>query len=282
MNTTRFSTTTRRPAAVLVATCLSLVACGASEPADEAGPPASTTPGTERAESPPQSTPTTARQTTMPPTTAPPTTAPPTTAPPTTEPCGLSCPLTDEQQAAVDAFFEAYNGGDWDALLVTLATDEPEWSFGSTAVQGTELMRDDLIWANAMGQVTTVDKCFSQNESVIVCLVQIEDDIHRLFAPYGMEASRCKMAFDHVEDGLIPRSFNAFDCFGIYDGVMHAYGGWFAAEYPDLDPIEGVHYRGWNQTDETAGARAAEHLAEWGVEVVEFFEGGGRVAGLGL
>ena len=258
----------RSTVAFTITTIVTLGACGSSEPAAQGALAPSVPAATVATE--------TAR------TAAPaPTTTAPTTAPATTEPCGQSCSLTDDQQAAVDSFFEAYNGDDWNALLATLAADEPAWNFTSSVEQSTDLMRYDFIWASALDQVTTVDKCFGQYEA-IVCLVDVEDDVHRLLAPYGMEPSACKMAFE-FRDGLVDtRSFNAFDCFRLYDGVMHTYGEWFASTYPDLDPISGAHYRAWNQTDETAGARAAEYLDEWGVGVREFFENGGKVMGLEL
>ena len=103
---------------------------------------------------------------------------------------------------------------------------------------------------------------------VISRQVVIEDDLHRALAPFGFPASRCSISMELADGRLRPLRYDAlFGCFGAYDVAMHQYGGWFEEQYPDLEPIQGVHYRAWNQTDETAPARAAEHLDEW-IELV--------------
>jgi hypothetical protein len=267
----------------LAVLAFALVACTSSDEPDAVAAdtePASTSDAAAAAS--PTTVAIAAPATTSPPTTAPPvSTAPsstsPATSPPTTESCGAFCPLTEVQQAAVDRFFEAYNGDDWDALLAATADGAPQWQLNPVTVQNTELVRYDFIWAAGMNQVTTTDRCVDQY-GIVACTVTIEDDLHRALAPFGAEPSTCQMSFDVADGALQPKSFSAFDCFFWYDGAMHSYGEWFASEYPDLDPISGVHYRAWNQTDESAAARASEHLDRWVEEViVPFVEGGGNI-----
>lgn len=199
------------------------------------------------------------------------------TTPPTTESCGAFCPLTDEQQAATDAFFAAYNGDDWQAFLDVLATEDPSWTITPEISQDAELMRYDFIWSASMNETWTPERCVDQY-GVVSCSVAMEDDLHRLLAPHGMEPSVCQVSLEVVDGRALPKRYDAlFGCHRIYDGAMHFYGAWFDGAYPEEEPIQGAHYRGWNQTDETAGERAATHLDEWAVEVDAAFADGGDI-----
>lgn len=206
-----------------------------------------------------------------------PSTAAVATSPPTTESCGAFCPLTDEQQSATDSFFAAYNGGDWAAFLGVLATDQPTWVMTVDQTQSTELMRNDFIWSASMNETWVPERCVDQY-GIVSCSVIMEDDLHRLLAPHGMEPSICQVSFDVVGGNALPKRYDALTgCHGIYDGAMHYYGAWYEQENPGESPIQGPHYRAWNQTDETAGDRASEHLAEWGQVVDAAFADGGDI-----
>ena len=262
-----------RPATLLAVTILAAAACGGSDgesaPLGEEAVAATTAPPTTAA-------PTTAAPTTVEATT----TIAPTTAPPTTEPCGSQCPPSDADQVLLDEFFAAYDGGDWDAFLATLGTDDPTWRFSPTQTQPADLMRYDMIWAHAIGQTTEPESCVDQY-GTIRCTVIIEDDFHRALIPYGGTSSTCTMSMTIEDGGVVPGDFSGFDCFRGYDLMMHLYGEWFAEQYPDQPRIDGFHYRAWNQTDETAGARAAEHLDEFIEAVVApHIEGGGELIDL--
>lgn len=257
----------RRVAATVAAVwCVSACASGEALPAAADVAPTPTVAATTVA-------PTTVAPTTAAPTTMAPTTLAPTTVPPTTESCGAFCPLTDEQQAATDAFFEAYNGDDWTTFAELLATDEPTWVMTPTITQTSEQIRYDFIWSDAMNEVWTPERCVNQY-GLVSCLVSMEDDLHRLLAPYEMEPSRCQLSFEVTDGKVLPKRYDALSgCHLYYDGAMHFFGAWFSDAYPDQPPIHGVHYRGWNQTDETAGRRAADHLDEWAPLMQEAMEG---------
>lgn len=190
--------------------------------------------------------------------------APPTTdsEPVTTEACSTKCPLDDETAASVEAIVDAYNGGNWDDFTRVLQDPEPEWDT-TAGPQNPDLVRFDFLWSTAMNEVWTLGECFEANGS-IVCDVIMEDDLHRGLSSLGLPVSECRL-FLRSDDagGLEIIKYELFPCHAEYDVAMHAYGDWFERTYPDLDPIAGFHYRGWNQTDETAGPRAAAHLEEY-------------------
>lgn len=279
--------TTHRPtwrtSVALLTVPLALAACGGDDDADASSPPAATAAATSPETSVTATTsPTTAPATTVPDATAPPTTVPPTTVPPTTESCGSQCPLSDDQQTAVDGFFDAYNGDDWDTFRSVLVDEEVAWNFSPVIVQTEELMRYDFLWSAGLNETWVPERCVDQY-GIISCVVIMEDDIHRSLAPFGFPASRCGITIE-VDDGAVrPLRYDAIltGCHQAYDVAMHMFGAWFDEHYPELDPIHGVHYRAWNQTDETAPGRASEHLDEWLVAVQEFVDDGGDIMTVG-
>ena len=143
-----------RLAALAVAASL-LAACGSSEkePGQASGEqqvaPAATDPPVTTA----APTTTTAPTTTI----APTTTAAPTTT--TTEPpCEVKCPIEDTDYALIGASVAAYNSGDWDTWLGTIADDEPVFAT-PIGDQTTGLVEFDFIWSAAMNEVWTLGEC---------------------------------------------------------------------------------------------------------------------------
>lgn len=199
-------------------------------------------------------------------------------APVTTEGCGSQCPVTEEQQRAVDAFFDAYNGDDWDAVLATISEPDPSWRLGPTLSQDVEDMHADFVWSAAMGETWSPTRCVNQYE-LVVCQVEMEDALIRAFAPLGLPPSTCSLSFSVDGDGVVPERYDLLSgCHNLYDGVMHAFGSWFEANYPDEAPIQGFHYRGWNSNDETAGARAAARVDEFHAAAVALLGEDGNIA----
>lgn len=198
--------------------------------------------------------------------------------PATTEGCGSQCPLTDEQRRAVDAFFEAYNGDDWDAVLATISDPDPSWRMSPMLVQDVEDMRTDFLWSAAMDETWVPTECVDQY-GIVLCQVEMEDALVRAFASLGLGPSVCSLSFKVDGDGVRPERYDLLSgCHSLYDGVMHAYGGWFEANYPDEAPIQGFHYRGWNPSDETAGTRAVAHVEEFHAAAVELLGADGDIA----
>jgi hypothetical protein len=200
------------------------------------------------------------------------------TAPVTTEACGSQCPVTDEQQRAVDAFFEAYNGDDWEAVLATISEPDPSWRLSPMLTQDVEQMHADFVFSAAMSETWSPIKCVNQYE-LVVCRVEMEDALIRAFAPLGLPPSVCSLSFAVDGDGVVPERYDLLSgCHNLYDGVMHAFGSWFEANYPDEAPIQGFHYRGWNSNDETAGARAAARVDEFHAAAVALLGEDGNIA----
>ena len=56
------------------------------------------------------------------------------------------------------------------------------------------------------------------------------------------------------------RRYDVSSCFGQYDVYFHLFGNWYEDNHPGEEPIQGVHYRAWNQFNETAPQRAIEAL----------------------
>jgi hypothetical protein len=281
--------TTRHVAATAIAAVLLVAACGGDDDTAPEASPSSTapdvtdTPVAPTTEAPTTEAPaTTAPATTAPATTVPATTEPAATTPPTTEPCELRCPLSNEQQDVVDAFFAAYNGDDWDVFRALFVEDEEfTWELAPNIIQTEAQARYDFIWSAGLEEVWTPDECVEETVGVLHCGVTIEDELHRALAPFGFEPSRCNIRMELAGELLRPLRYDAIvsGCHLDYDGAMHRYGGWFDEQYSDQDPIQGLHYRAWNQTDESAPARALEHLDEWiESDVQRFVDGGGDVA----
>lgn len=246
----------RRLATLAVAATL-LAACGSSE--NEPGQASGEQPVAPAATDPPV---TTAAPTTTAPTTtiAPTTTAAPTTT--TTEPpCEVKCPIEDTDYALIGASVAAYNSGDWDTWLGTIADEAP---FFATPIgdQTTALVEFDFIWSAAMNEVWTLGECLDIRGD-IHCEVTIEDDLHRGLADVGLEPAECKIIVA-IDDGLVDwKKYDLYPCHSGYDVAMHTFGGWFSVSYPGEVAIDGHHYRGWNQPDITAGQRAQDHLQIW-------------------
>jgi hypothetical protein len=247
---------------LLGAASVAVAACGSnSDPAD----------ARPQGQDPPAAATSTATST-VPPSTV------PTTAAVTTEGCGSRCPLTDEQQRAVDAFFEAYNGDDWDAVLATISEPDPSWRLSPSLTQDVEDMHNDFVWSAAMGETWSPTECVNQYE-LVVCRVEMEDALIRAFATLGLPPSVCSLSFSVDGDGVRPERYDLLSgCHNLYDGVMHAFGGWFEENYPDEAPIQGFHYRGWNSDDMTAGARAAASVDEFHSAAVALLGENGDIA----
>ena len=181
--------------------------------------------------------------------------------------CGDNCP-TPEALTAMETLISAYNAGDWEAFTAAMGTDEPTWETG-LGEASTEHIRADFEWAQALNQEMTVDGCV-QNAGLLTCQVIIEDDIHRAVVDFGLEPSRCKMIFEVQDDlTLAPARYELTTCFAGYDQAFHAFGDWFEATYPDEEPIQGFHYRAWNQFGEGAPERAAAVIDEWVAQIPE-------------
>ena len=201
-----------------------------------------------------------------------------TSAPATTEGCGSQCPLTDQQEQAVDAFFEAYNGDDWDAVLATISEPEPSWQMTPSLVSNVDDMRADFVFSTAMDETWSPTGCVDQY-GLAVCKVEMEDALVRSLASIGLSPSVCSLSFTVDDDGVWPERYDLLSgCHNLYDGVMHAYGDWFAANYPDEAPIQGFHYRGWNTSDETAGTSAATHVEEFRAAAIGLLGDDGDIA----
>jgi hypothetical protein len=268
-------TTFRSPiAGCAVAATLLLASCGSGDAAPSAAGDASAaavdTENTSTGDSSNGTSSTVAVTTTeVPPTTAPPaegsddsvlptaTTEPP----PTSDPCEVKCPIGDDERAAVQRTIDAYNSGDWEAFLATVVEAEPDWET-PIGPQSADLVRFDFGWSAALNGVWTLGECFTTHSDV-ACDVSIADDVHRGLGPIGLPPSECRIYVQFV-DGLVDiRRYDLAPCHSKYDSAFHGFGRWFEENYPDLDPVQGLHYRAWNQTDLTAPARAAEHLGEY-------------------
>jgi hypothetical protein len=177
----------------------------------------------------------------------------------TTEPpCEIKCPIADTDYALIGASVAAYNSGDWNRWLDTIADEEPVFAT-PVGEQTTVLVEADFIWSAAMNEVWTLGECHDVRGD-IHCDVTIEDDLHRGFADLGLEPSECKIIVA-VNNGLVDwKKYDLYPCHAGYDVAMHWYNGWFLANYPGEDSIDGPNYRGWNQSDTTAAQRAQEHL----------------------
>jgi hypothetical protein len=139
--------------------------------------------------------------------------------------------------------------------------DEPVFAT-PVGEQSTVLVELDFIWSAAMNNVWTLGECLDIRDD-IHCDVTIEDDLHRGLADLGLEPGECKLIVA-VEDGLVDwKRYDLYPCHTDYDVAMHTFGGWFIVNYPGEEPIDGAHYRGWNQPDTTAGQRANDHLQIW-------------------
>lgn len=173
-----------------------------------------------------------------------------------------------ELVAAAEALVAAYNAGDWEAFTAVLGTGEPTWETG-IGQASTNHIRADFEWAFALNQVMTLDGCV-EDFGFLTCNLVMEDDIHRAVVAYGIEPSRCRMVFE-VQEGpiLAPARYDLTTCFAGYDQAFHAFGDWFEETYPAEEPIQGFHYRAWNQFGEGAPERAAAALAEWVAQIPE-------------
>lgn len=180
----------------------------------------------------------------------------------TAEACVSNCPVDAETMTQIDAIFDAYNSHDWQLFTDTLQDPEPSWTtpLGDASA---ELVKQDFIWSTALNDRWTVTDCVDADVRII-CTVLIEDDLHRALAPLGLEPAECRFFLGPKDDGVMDiRQYEITPCFNGYDIAMHAFGIWYETSYPDEDPIQGFHYRAWNQPDETAGDRAASVLAEY-------------------
>ena len=265
-----FRATTRRPrrvSALLATGLIVLAACGdgdeapVAQPSPEATTASTTTPPTTEAPLAATTTAAVPETTEAAPEPEPTTSA--TAAPvPTTEPeCTVDCPITESERSAIEGMIDAYNAGDWQAWLATLTDEMPTWDT-PVGKQPTELVEFDFNWSASLNEVWTLGDCV-QRRFDIFCEVTIEDDFHRGIAALDVGASECSIAI-RVEDGLVDLlGYNLYPCHEDYDHAWHGFGGWFETTHPDDDPIQGVHYRGWNQTDPEAPARAVAALPEF-------------------
>lgn len=254
----------RRVSALLAVGLTVLTACGDSDTAPAAGPsPQATAASTMAPTTPPATAATTTEA--VPDTTEAVTATEPTTAAPTTEAeCTSNCPITESERSAIEAMIDTYNVGDWQAWLATLTDEMPTWAT-PVGNQSTELVQFDFNWSASLNEVWTLGDCV-QRPFDIYCAVTIEDDFHRGIAVLDIGPSECSIAV-RVEDGLVDLlGYDLYPCHEDYDNAWHGFGGWFETTHPGDDPIHGVHYRGWNQTDPEAPARAAAALPgflEW-------------------
>lgn len=194
--------------------------------------------------------------------------APTTTAstrPPTTEApdCDAECPLSADELAAVQEMLDAYNAADWEAFTASQRSDSPEWN-SPVGFINNDYVRWDFIWSEAMSEIWTLGDCYGTDDGQ-TCRILIEDDLHRALE---LDPSDCRFWFDIAPDasGALTAKITEYvlePCHRGYDSAMHAYGAWFERTYPGEEPIQGLHYRAWNQPDETAGERAAAHLDEY-------------------
>lgn len=169
--------------------------------------------------------------------------------------------VSPEDMAAIVTLVDAYNTGDWDVFTAAMGTTEPSWETGFGRAQDFHI-RADLQWAAALNQVWILGDCLGF-EGTVVCDLTVEDDFHRaLGEDWGVPPSECGMTVDVAAEPPVITRYR-IDCHFSYDLMFHAYGSWFRSAYPDQEPIEGFHYRGWNQFGEGAPDRAAAHLDEW-------------------
>ena len=160
----------RRVFAAMLVAPLALAACGGGDDGDNAASAPPTSAGASpTAASSSSTSPTTDAivATTTSPTTTPPATTTPATTPATTEPCGSQCPLADDQQAAVDEFFAAYNGDDWEAFRNILVEEEVSWEFTLVIAQNEELMRYDFVWSAGLDEMWTPERCSTSTASSV-------------------------------------------------------------------------------------------------------------------
>ncbi len=182
-----------------------------------------------------------------------------TTAPSTTEACD-TC-LSEEAEAAIGAFVAAWDEGDWETFSAIQGGGELEWE--ADIGTATEAHIDaDFRWGVALNQDVSIERCVDAN-GAIACDLVFEDDIHRATAAFGLEPSVCRFNF-RVDDGVVEVVREEIGtCFTGYDQAMHTYGTWFEETHPDLEPIQGFHYRAWNQFGDGAPERAVEYLDDW-------------------
>ncbi len=167
------------------------------------------------------------------------------------------CP-SDEARAVVEEIVAAYNTHDWETFTTTLGTTEPTWDAVIGQAERIHI-EADMRWAAALDETWTLGTCLDVG-GFIDCSLVVEDAVHRAFVDWGLEPSACRL---HVEvDGEVPvvRRYDISVCFGEYDFAFHQFGAWYAENHPGEEPIQGVHYRAWNQFNETAPARAAAAL----------------------
>lgn len=250
-----------RPAlAAIGLAALLFSACGASDSsATEATTAATELSNPASATSPPASSPPASSEP------APATTATSTTTTTTTEPpCEVKCPVAEEERAVIQGSIDAYNSHDWQRWLASVADDEPAFAT-PVGPQTPALVEFDFIWSTAMSDIWTLGECL-ETRGAIKCDVTMEDDLHRALA---IAPSECSVSMTIKGDLADWTQYNLFPCHSEYDVAMHQFGEWFLANNPGVDSIWGHHYRGWNQQDTTAGARAAEALDEYVATLTE-------------
>lgn len=168
------------------------------------------------------------------------------------------CPIPAEDRQWIDEFVTIYNGGTWEEFTAHVGSDQPTWGSPLGPIEP-EWIRGDFRWSRALNEKWEIEDC-TESDGIYVCTILIEDDLHR---GMGLEPSSCRFHFSSTDGIVQPSEYEIVPCHEGYDAAMHAFGSWFERTYPDLEPIQGFHYRAWNQLSETAPSLAGQYLGEF-------------------
>jgi len=162
----------------------------------------------------------------------------------------------------LEAFIAAYTSQDAAGMAATCAGEQQiEFKVpGDTGIIWTsDHMQKDSAFSAGVSDEWQIDGCFV-NFGRVECLVNVEDELGRR-AEIGPAAVRFFYTVEGTQWTKVV--WDAFDAWDLVHVETHRYGDWYEATYPDHDPIQGPHYRGWNVDDPTAPDRYMESLDEY-------------------
>jgi hypothetical protein len=170
--------------------------------------------------------------------------------------------LTDEEVAAAEAFAEAYNTNDFEAMGALFPGGTPEISLTVGRQAGTwtaDEMEREMQFAATIGDRWELEGCKKQYGRV-TCRFSVVDPLIEALFDQPLTVS----LFFSLENGkLVDPAADLVDAFLEYDGPMHRFGEWFEDTYPDQGTMQGFHHRGWNIEDSGAAELFVQYLDEW-------------------